>query len=415
MRVLLAAMALELGGAETHVVGLAQALKRRGVEVEVASSGGTLAGELERAGIAHYVLPLDRRSPLALAASVAGLRTLLARGGYDVVHTHARIPAWAAEQARRGLGGPGLPVALVTTYHGLYADGWFWRRFTVWGEAVIAVSEDVREHLLDRLGAPPDRLRVIPNGIDLERFPWSEPPGTAGSAEGGEGPGAAAQAEAPATAAGGAPRPCVLHVSRLSEFAETALALAEAAPALAARHPGLRLRIAGSGSRLAEVRRAAERANRRSGAPVVEVLGARRDIPELLAGAWVVVAVARAALEAMAVGRPVVLSGQGGYGGLLEPSSLPRFEPRNFTARGCGRPVEPALLEREIDRLLGDARLRRELGRFGRQVVEERYSLESVARRTEEVYREALRTLALRRARQRGAGAKEAGPWKPTM
>ncbi|MDI3298068.1 MAG: glycosyltransferase [Bacillota bacterium] len=406
MRVLFAAMALELGGAESHVVDLAGALKRRGIEVEVASSGGTLVRELERAGIEHYVLPLDRRSPVALAASIAGLRTLLRRWRYDLVHAHARIPAWAAEQARRPLAGPQLPVALVTTYHGLYAAGWFWRRFTVWGESVIAVSDDVRQHLVERLGADPAQIRVIPNGIDLARFPFAEPvPGVA--PEGRKGP------EGPEGEAGPgpSPQPCVLHVSRLSEFAETALALAEAAPALARKYPGFRLRIAGAGTRLADVRRAAELANRRSGRPAVEVLGPRRDIPELLARAWVVVAVARSALEAMAAGRPVIISGQGGYGGLLDAGSLPRFEPRNFTARGCGSPIDPELLRRDIDRLLGDAELRRALGRLGRRVVEERYSLERVAQRTEEVYRQALASLALGDGRK--PPRKEAPPSKP--
>ncbi|MDI3317257.1 MAG: glycosyltransferase, partial [Bacillota bacterium] len=315
MRVLLATMALELGGAETHVVSLAGALKRKGLDVEVASSGGALVEALEEAGIEHHFLPLDRRSPLALAAAVGQLRTLLRRRRYDLIHAHARIPAWVAEQARRrGV----APVALVTTYHGVYAAGWFWRRFTVLGDATIAVSEDVRDHLIRRLGARPDQVRLIPNGIGLGHFLAAAEPG-------GLGP---------------TPYPSVLHVSRLSEFADTALALAQAAPELARHHPGFRLRIAGAGTRLQEVRRAAEEAARRAGYPVVEVLGARRDIPSLLVRSWVVVAVARSALEAMAAARPVIICGQGGYGGLLEPSSLPRFEPRNFTARGTGRPID---------------------------------------------------------------------------
>ena len=40
MRILIATMQLDIGGAETHIVELAKALSRRGIEVIAASNGG---------------------------------------------------------------------------------------------------------------------------------------------------------------------------------------------------------------------------------------------------------------------------------------------------------------------------------------------------------------------------------------
>lgn len=106
--------------------------------------------------------------------------------------------------------------------------------------------------------------------------------------------------------------PVVLHVSRLSEPIDTALALIGAAPDLNARFPQLAILIAGTGTRFEVVRRAAEETNRRLGRKVVWMLGARLDIPALQRRAWLTVAVGRAALEAMAAERPVVISGTNG-------------------------------------------------------------------------------------------------------
>lgn len=77
LTVLLALMALDAGGAETHAVSLAKQLKRRGVNVIVASHGGKLTKVLETSDIPHYTLPLDRKSPLHLVKSVRGLTDII--------------------------------------------------------------------------------------------------------------------------------------------------------------------------------------------------------------------------------------------------------------------------------------------------------------------------------------------------
>jgi sugar transferase (PEP-CTERM/EpsH1 system associated) len=45
-----------------------------------------------------------------------------------------------------------------------------YRRFV---HQFVAVSEQLRDYLLDRIGVPPDRVHLIPNGVDTDRFrPW---------------------------------------------------------------------------------------------------------------------------------------------------------------------------------------------------------------------------------------------------
>ena len=58
MNILLVTMEMNMGGAETHVLELAKALKRKKHNVFVISSGGKLVSELEKNGIQHIYAPL---------------------------------------------------------------------------------------------------------------------------------------------------------------------------------------------------------------------------------------------------------------------------------------------------------------------------------------------------------------------
>ena len=53
MKILMATMALDIGGAETHIVELSKALVRRGHEVLIVSNGGVYVPEAEDAGVRH--------------------------------------------------------------------------------------------------------------------------------------------------------------------------------------------------------------------------------------------------------------------------------------------------------------------------------------------------------------------------
>lgn len=369
--VLLAAMALELGGAETHVISLAREIHRRGHRVVVASAGGRLVAQLTEVGIPHETIPMDSRSPVAMLRAYARLRTALARYDVGLVHAHARIPAWVSALAIRG-----RSVPFVTTYHGVYNAGFPWRYLTTFGQRTIAVSEDVRRHLVGPLGAPGERIRVIPNGFDLQRFHPNVDI-------------APLLAEFAVQSAG----PHVVNAGRLDgELADIPLALLNTLPELAQRFPGVRLWILGDGGRGAEVRRRIAETNQVLGRQAAVATGVRVDVPRFFNLADCVVAVARTAVEAMACGRPVIIAGEGGYRGLLEPEHMPDWSRVNFTARGGGVAVDPGRLGADLSRVLApeSVHLRQRLGEAGRGYVAQHLSIEAVVARTLDVYAEVL-------------------------
>ena len=62
MKILMATMGLDIGGAETHIVELAKELKHQGHDIIVVSNGGVYVPEITSAGIRHYNAPMHRRN-----------------------------------------------------------------------------------------------------------------------------------------------------------------------------------------------------------------------------------------------------------------------------------------------------------------------------------------------------------------
>jgi glycosyltransferase involved in cell wall biosynthesis len=369
--ILLAAMALDLGGAETHVISLARELRRQGHKVIVASAGGRMVSMLQEAGIPHVLVPMGSRNPVDLLRAYRRLLALLTDSNIGLIHAHARIPAWLASLAVKR-----RPTPLVTTYHGVYNAGFPWKYLTAFGQRTIAVSDDVRRHLEGPLGCPPGQIRVVPNGFDTDLFrPGLDP--------------------SPILKEFGVPagRRHVVHAGRLDDqFADAFLALLKALPDIDREVPGTHLWILGDGNRADEVRRQAAETNRQMGRGAATVAGFRLDVPTFFNLADVVVAVARTATEAMSCGRPVVIAGEGGYRGILTADKLDEYAGANFTARVGGRPLNPAEIAGDIIRLLQPeaAAERAQMGEAGRQYVMDHYSIAAVTTKVIDVYAEVL-------------------------
>jgi len=366
--VLLALMGLDVGGAETHVLTLARHLQAMGWRVLVASNGGIYQPELEQLQIPHYQLPLHSAGGLALPRSVLGLRSLLRREQVDLIHAHGRIPAFAADCARAGLG-----IPLLVTAHARFRAPFHLRLLSRWGDRTIAVSPDLRDHLERHFGVPGERIAVIPNGIDTDRF---SPQGETDRRKQGD--------------------PLLVSLSRLDrQLTDTALALIEAVLLLRLEQPGIRLLLAGAGEGREEVTQRAQAVNQVAGVELVTFVGALPAVAPLLRTADLVVGVSRAAMEAMACARPVLLAGGEGMAGLLLPSDLAFHARDNFTARQAGAPVNPEALAGGIRRYLAlTPRERTELGRQLRGFVLEHCSSREMVRATVAVYYSLLRANA---------------------
>lgn len=368
-KILMALNGLDIGGAETHTVELSLELHRRGYEVILASNGGTYVSKLEEAGLRHYQVPLNRRKAGAMRTSQKMLEQIIREEKPDIVHAHARIPAYLIGRLQKK-----LKFAFVTTDHAVFQSSFLADRMTDWGDYTVAVSQDTKNYLMEKFGVPEDHILVTINGIDTNRFS----PETS--------------AEPIAAELGlNLNRPVLGTVSRLDPTSsKAATLLLENAPALAEKIPGLQFVIVGGGGEFEKLKELAARQNEAAGAPYIHMTGPRTDVDQILAVCDCFVGVGRSALEAMATEKPVILAGNRGYQGILTPDNLEDASSRNFGCRNA-QPLEGEPLCRDVVSLLQmSGEEKQKLGSFGRSVVLERYSVSRMVDDYEKVYRQVL-------------------------
>lgn len=358
MKVLMVTMAMDIGGAETHIIELSRELMRRGVDVTIASNGGAYERELAECGIPHVKIPCHTKNPILMKRAYRELEELILREKFDVVHAHARIPAFLCEKLRKK-----YRFRFVTTAHYVFNPSFPYNVFTRWGERALAVSEDIKEYLRVNYDLPTENIRVTVNGIDLNKFS----PDTDFS-----------DIEREFELTAGAPR--IVHVSRLdAEPGVIAFRLIEVMPEIERRHSGAECVIVGGGSEFERVRAAAEAMNEKLGRRAVILAGPRTDMNKFAAAGDVFVGVSRAALEAMACTVPAVLAGARGYIGIFDESKLSSSIETNFCCRGCGD-LESARFADDISAVLSMGRdERRKLGEYGRETVRRYYSVSTMA------------------------------------
>ncbi len=157
------------GGAERGTIDLAGALSAAGWTAYVASSGGPMERQLARLGVRHLTLPLASKNPLVMQRNTKALIGLIRELRIDIVHARSRAPAWSAWSATRA-----TRRRFVTTFHNAYDNDlplkhWY-NSVMARGDRVIAISHFVGEHVAATYGVGPDRLRVIPRGVDIAQF-----------------------------------------------------------------------------------------------------------------------------------------------------------------------------------------------------------------------------------------------------
>ena len=160
---------LETGGVERGTVDIARALVQAGWTSLVASSGGIMVREVQRAGAVHIDLPADSKNPLVMRRNVKRIAELVRLYNVDILHARSRAPAWSALAAANRTG-----VHFVTTFHGNYTarnpvKRWY-NSVMARGHRVIAISEFIAEQVCSRYGADPEKVRIIPRGVDTSLF-----------------------------------------------------------------------------------------------------------------------------------------------------------------------------------------------------------------------------------------------------
>lgn len=220
--------------------------------------------------------------------------------------------------------------------------------------AIVANSAAAAAQLAKE-GVPASKVRLIPNGVDTERFGQARPTR--------------------------APRRIVMVANLRPEKGHDVLL--EAAPHILAVHPDAEFVLAGDGPR----RAALESQARACGVDRhVRFLGECRNVPEVLASGDVFVlpsrteAMPNAVIEAMAAGLPVVASAVGGIPELISPDRTGLLVP----------PGNPVALAESVNQLMNDPGRAASLGRAARAFITREFGFGRMVSRFEELYLSAI-------------------------
>jgi len=352
-----------IGGSERHLLSLLPALAAAGDEVRMmvlapAEDEDRFIDAMRAAGVEIFSTPAggdaDPRAARAIAREIRAFRP-------DLVHTHlVHADLWGQLAARQ------KGVRAVRTFHDVQG---FFRREPAraagrlagrLARRTIAISEHVAGFVRELGLAPNSRVRVVPYGIDLtEAVPD-------------------AAARAAARTRFGMPRDAISvgMASRLIHGKGHDLTIEAVRRSTAA----LDLAIAGDGPLRAELERRSDGATR--------FLGQVDDVGSFLSACDLVVfptvpalgeGFGLAALEAMAVGRPVIATRVG---------ALPEVVEDGVT--GLVVAPDPEDLALAIGKLAADEDLRASMGLAGRDRAERLFGLDRMVAGTRQVYREAL-------------------------
>ncbi len=364
--ILMAQMSMDIGGAETHIMELSLALQERGYRVIIASNGGAFVPELTAAGIVHYQVPLHSKKPAHMLASFRMLRDIIKNEKIDLVHAHARIPAFIAGKVCRK-----KRIPFVTTAHWVFETGKGLKYLTDWGQETIAVSEDIKSYLRKEYKLPEEQIVVTINGINTNRFSKDISFGTAAVEFGFS-----------------ADAFRIVHISRLdSSRADVAFLLIDAFEEIKKEIPNAELVIVGGGDVYHEIKTKAEEVNKALGEPLIKLTGPRTDINRFVASADLFVGVSRAALEAMAAEKATVLAGNEGDLGLYLPDKEASAFASNFTCRGETMPTAESIKNSILEYYKMDETERKKVCRFCKKTVDRHYSVSRMADDAETAYR----------------------------
>ncbi len=357
MNVLQIVPKLEVGGVERGVVDFSKFLVSSGNKSVVVSGGGALVKELKSHNAIHYTFPVYKKNPLTIFYCYKKILPILIKENIDIIHVRSRVPGIIGYFLSQK-----TQIPLISTCHGYYSVNIF-SRFMAWTKFVICPSQIIASHMIEDFSVPPFKIRVIERSVDLERFkfyPFKEKRKD---------------------------KFIISVIGRLTSLKGHKYFLKSLTKVVRA-FPFIQAQIIGTGKKNYE-EELKMLARRLSLSNYVKFLGKRDDIPQILKETHLIVvpsiceeAFGRVVIEAQSVGTPVIAFSVGGIKDLIEDEITGLLV----------SPKDTDVLAQKIIYLIRNPQKCQKISLNARKFVENKFTVESMAKRTLKVYREAKTT-----------------------
>ncbi|MEW5895706.1 MAG: glycosyltransferase family 4 protein [Candidatus Omnitrophota bacterium] len=359
MKILFLTTHFNTGGITNYIMTLSSQMVRDGHHVIVVSSGGNCVEGLEGPGTRHVEMSIRTKSVFSpkLIRAAFRIKQLIRDENIEIIHANTRVTQWLACLVSSMTG-----VPYVSTCHGFFRPRFFRKIFPCWGKKVIAISDQVGEHLTKDFGVDSGRVAVIRNGIDLDRFS----------------PVTKDARRALQMKAGFDGVKIIGIVARLADVKGHHI-LIDAVRIMRGSIPRIRLLIVGEGKEETRLRRQVEKLGLSDIVLFQPIVNRTSEILQLLdcfVSPSLKEGLGLSVMEAQASGLPVVASRTGGIPSLIEDGIT-------------GVLVEPGNVDMLVDKMitvLNDDEFCDALARNARQKAEREYGAEMMAEKTMEVY-----------------------------
>lgn len=164
MRIVQVIPELNEGGVERGVVELNREFVKKGIESFVISAGGKLENQINLDGGNHVKFDVCSKNIFTAFSRVNALKKILKEINPDIIHVRSRVPAWLVYFANKKLN-----IKVVSTVHGFNSVG-FYSSIMQKSDAVICVSNSIKEYIQKHYQTSENKITVISRGIDLELF-----------------------------------------------------------------------------------------------------------------------------------------------------------------------------------------------------------------------------------------------------
>ena len=357
MNILFIANHLNVGGISSYLLTLGSGLKEKGHQVYLASSGGEWVERFTALGMTHITVPLKTKNEISpkIILSFLKLKKIIKVYHIDLVHSHSRTTQVLGNLLRGACG-----CAHIFTCHGFFKPRWSRRLFPCWGEQVIAISQEVREHLVSDFKLDPKKISVINNGVEVKNFGDYSSRGVVRKNLGLK------------------DELLIGIIARLSEV-KGHIYLIQAMPKIISIFPAAKLLIVGVGKTKDILHKAVDRLGIRAN---VLFIAETKDTESLLTAMDIFLmpslqeGLGLALMEAMAQGLAVVGSAVGGIKTLIQDGVNGLLV----------QPADPESIAQAIIKLLQNDQMRSNLGSQARKFIRENFSKSTFVNKTEQVY-----------------------------
>ena len=345
----------EVTGAETFAATLATVQVRAGHGVWIVSD--TFHSKTSAQVVSE---PIGKRDAVQRIRNIFTLRSFISKNKIDVVHAHSRAASWVSAFATLG-----KRVPLLSTIHGRQHIHLSTKISSLYGQKILAVCEDIFEHLIEDLGFDPDSISVVRNGLALDDWKSSPDDRTKERFR------------------------TISIIGRLSGPKGELLQkiVGEVIPLVLKRDPDIVVNIVGGMSIPESVRKFVDRSVEKNHRGAIRHHGFSENVKEYYCRSSLIIGSGRVAMEALATGARVIAVGESNYVGAINEATKGEALMTNFG--DSGKRVEFDAFRMADDIITAIGSNNGSTYNWGREFVSSNYDINLVARQVSSAYAEA--------------------------